>query len=173
MIYQFGMEVMYNLLMMEVKVGNDYFRIFGVWLIVGWMFDVVYLGDDWLLWMKDSKVFFSVVINCIVLELFGFVSFQVSIGKLLEGNGVMMIIGVVDDLCFCGFWEMIGGVVYCYVGKLFGNVFVMLCYLGDLVVICDVVEVMWKWIVLMVLFNGCMIEVNFYEEYYKVDVQCV
>ena len=169
--HQPGMEATRNRSTMHVLVGTDYFRTFDARVIAGRTFDAAHPGDDWSLRAKDSKAPYSVVINRTAATSFGFASPQAAIGKPLEGNGAMTIIGVVDDLRFRGPREEIGGVAYRYASKPFGNSFVTLRYSGDPAEIRDAAEAAWKRVVPMVPFKGRTIEENLYEEYYKADAQ--
>jgi putative ABC transport system permease protein len=121
--------------------------------------------------VKGSKRAFNTVINRTAVGLLGFASPQAALGKQVDGNGMMTIIGVVDDLRFRGPREAIAGTFYRYDSRPMNDAFITLRYNGDPQKMADAVEATWKRIVPTEPFQGRTIEENLYKAYYEEDTR--
>ncbi|MGR6328868.1 ABC transporter permease [Sphingomonas sp. XXL09] len=156
---------------MDVVVGDEYFRTFGGRLIAGRLFDRAHPADDVALRQKGSTTPHNVVINRSAAIDLGFASPAAAVGQSLDGNGLMTIIGVVDDLRFRGPRERVGGVEYRYSSKPFASPYATIRYQGDPAKFRDLAEATWKRLVPTIPFKGRSVEENLYNEYYKQDAQ--
>lgn len=156
---------------MDVVVGDDYFRTFGARLVAGRLFDAAHPADDTARRQKGSTAPYNVVVNRSVVTDLGFASPTAAIGQSLDGAGLMTIIGVVDDLRFRGPRAPVGGVEYRYSSKPFASPYATIRYNGDPARFRDQVEATWKRAVPTVPFAGRTVEENLYRQYYKQDAQ--
>lgn len=169
--FQPGKEATIKPSLMQVQVGDDYFGTFGARLIAGRVFDRAHPGDDFALRTKGSQTPYSVVLNRDAVAKLGFRSPQDAIGKPLDGNGAMTVIGVVDNLRFRGPREPVGGVVYNFSSFAFGGAFATVRYTGDPRATADAIEAAWKRIAPAEPFSGRTVEENLYKRYYEQDTQ--
>ncbi len=170
-IYRAGLDRDRGRSIMDVVVGDDYFRTFGARLIAGRLFDAAHPADDTALRQKGSKTPYNVVINRTAAADLGFASPAAAIGQSLDGNGAMTVIGVVDDLRFRGPRMPVGGVEYRYTSKPFSSPLATIRYQGDPARFRDLAEATWKRMVPTVPFKGRSVEENLYKEYYQRDTQ--
>ncbi|WP_084581472.1 ABC transporter permease [Sphingomonas azotifigens] len=166
-----GMQGIRSPSLMDIRVGEGYFETFGAHLIAGRLFDKARPADDLALHPKGSAGAVNTIINRSAVGLLGFRSPQEAIGKQVEGNGTMTIIGVVDDLRFRGPREAISGTFYRYDSRPLNDAFVTLRYAGDPQRMADAVEATWKRIAPAEPFNGRTVEENLYKAYYEQDTQ--
>lgn len=169
--FQPGKEATIKPSLMHVQVGENYFDTFGARLIAGRVFDRAHPGDDFALRTKGSKTPYSVVLNRDAAAQLGFRSPLEAIGKPLDGNGLMTVIGVVEDLRFRGPREQVGGVVYRFSSKAFPAAYATLRYTGNPRATADAIEAAWKRIAPAEPFSGRTVEENLYKRYYEQDTQ--
>ena len=169
--YQPGMQGIRAPSLMDVRVGDRYFDTFGARLIAGRLFDRSRPADDRALRAQGSTAPFNVVLNRMAVGLLGFASPQAAIGKQLEGDASMTIIGVVDDLRFLGPRQSISGTFYRLDTRPMSDAYVTMRYSGDPQKMADAVEATWKRIVPTEPFAGRTIEENLYKAYYEEDTR--
>ncbi|RSV40688.1 transporter [Sphingomonas sp. ABOLE] len=169
--YQPGMQGIRAPSLMDVRVGDHYFDTFGARLVAGRLFNRSRPADDRALRAKGSTTPFNVVINRMAVGLLGFASPQAAIGKPIEGDASMTIIGVVDDLRFLGPRQAISGTFYRLDTRPLNDAFITLRYSGDPQKMADAVEAAWKRIVPTEPFEGRTIEENLYKAYYEQDTR--
>ncbi len=169
--YQPGMQGVRAPSLMDVRVGDRYFDTFGARLIAGRLFDRSRPADDRALRAQGSTAPFNVVLNRMAVGLLGFASPQAAIGKQLEGDASMTIIGVVDDLRFLGPRQSISGTFYRLDTRPLSDAYVTMRYRGDPQKMADAVEATWKRIVPTEPFAGRTIEENLYKAYYEEDTR--
>lgn len=170
-VHQPGKEASFAPSLMRVRVGERYFETFGARLVAGRLFASDRPADDYAQRAQGSTSPYSVVINREAVAKLGFRSPQDAIGKPLEGNGTMTIIGVVDNLRFRGPREPVIGSVYLLSTRPFDAAFATIRYAGDPRAIADAVETTWKRIAPGEPFNGRTIEENLYKRYYEQDTR--
>jgi putative ABC transport system permease protein len=170
-IFQPGMQGIRSPSLMDVRVGEDYFETFGAHLIAGRLFDKARPADDLAQHSGGSGAAVNTIINRSAAGLLGFRSPQDAIGKQVEGNGTMTIVGVVEDLRFRGPREPISGTFYRYDSRPLNDAFITIRYSGDPQKMGEAVEATWKRIAPAEPFNGRTIEENLYKSYYEQDAQ--
>jgi putative ABC transport system permease protein len=171
MMYQPGMQGIRAPSLMDVRVGDQYFDTFGARLLAGRLFDRSRPADDRALRVTGSTAPFNVVVNRTAVRLLGFASPQAAIGKPIEGDASMTIIGVVDDLRFRGPRQTISGTFYRLDTRPLNDAFITMRYRGDPQTMTDAVEATWKRIVPTEPFQGRTIEENLYKAYYEEDTR--
>jgi putative ABC transport system permease protein len=169
--YQPGMQGIRAPSLMDVRVGDHYFDTFGARLVAGRLFDRSRPADDRALRANGSTAPFNVVLNRMAVGLLGFASPQAAIGKTIEGDASITIIGVVDDLRFRGPRQAISGTFYRLDTRPLNDAFITMRYSGDPQRMADNVEAAWKRIVPTEPFEGRTIEENLYKAYYEEDTR--
>jgi len=169
--YQPGMQGIRAPSLMDVRIGDHYFDTFGARLVAGRLFDRARPADDRALRANGSTTPFNVVINRRAASLLGFASPQAAIGRPLEGDASMTIIGVVDDLRFRGPRQTISGTFYRLDTRPLNDAFITIRYSADPQKMADAVEAIWKRIVPTEPFRGRTIEENLYKAYYEEDTR--
>ncbi|MBY9064195.1 ABC transporter permease [Sphingomonas yunnanensis] len=170
-VYRAGLDESRGRSTMDVVVGDAYFPTVGGRLIAGRLFDAAHPADDIALRQRGSKAPYHVVINRTAAADLGFASPAAAVGQALDGNGTMMIVGVVDDLRFRGPREPISAVEYRYSSKPFSSPYAMVRYSGDPAAFRVAAEATWKRTAAAVPFEGRTVEENLYRRYYRTDTQ--